>query len=213
MIAGRIDQAFQLETGVILQMQKANVASRCQNGDLERGATLIEAALFTVIALGIVIGGIVFFEQASNSARANDLVRTMAGLQSQVKALFQTQSSYGTAALTSVLISANAVPASMLNDADNDGDYDSIVNAFGGAVTVTGAGRQFTINMTKVPVDVCTRAVPFDEGGNGLVGNGIASISDGTVTDSDGLTSTEAATFCSTNASNSEVALTWTFNR
>jgi len=179
----------------------------------ERGATLIEAALFTVIALGIVIGGIVFFEQASNSARANDLVRTMAGLQSQVKALFQTQSSYGTAALTTVLISANAVPASMLDDADDDGTNDSIVNAFGGVVTVTGAGRQFTINLTKVPVDVCTRVVPFDEGGNGLIGNGIASVSDGTDTDTDGLTSAEAAAFCSKNATGGEVSLTWTFDR
>ncbi len=194
-------------------MRRTCGQSVCPGDDAERGATLIEAALFTVIALGIVIGGIVFFEQASNSARANDLVRTMAGLQSQVRALFQTQSNYGTAALTSVLISANAVPASMLDDSNSDGTYDAIVNAFGGAVVVTGAGRQFTINLTKVPVDVCTRALPFDEGGNGLIGNGIASVSDGTDTDTDGLTSAEAAAFCSKNATGGEVALTWTFDR
>ena len=184
-----------------------------RNNMLEQGATLIEVALFTVIALGISIGGIIFFEQASNSARANDMVRTMAALQSQIRALFQTQSNYGTESLTNVLISAKAVPASMLEDTDDDDEYDSIINAFGGTVTVVGATRQFKISMAKIPVDVCTRITPFDESGNGLIGNGIASLSDGTATDTNGLTSVEAATFCSTNASSGEVALTWAFDR
>lgn len=179
----------------------------------ERGATLIEAVLFTVIALGLVIGGIVFFEQASMSARTNEAVRMMASLQSQVRALFQSQPNFGTANIGDLLISANAVPSAMQNDADNDGANDSLVNAFGGDVTVTGATDQFEIELTDVPVNVCTRMAPFDELGNGVIGTGIAEISDGTDTDSDGLTAADAATFCETNAVGGEVDLTWTFDR
>lgn len=179
----------------------------------ERGATLIEAVLFTVIALGLVIGGIVFFEQASMSARTNDSVRMMASLQSQVRALFQSQSTFGTSEVSSLLISANAVPSSMQSDTDNDGENDALVNSFGGDVVVTGATKQFTIKLTKVPVDVCTRIIPFDDLGNGVIGTGIAKISDGTDTDTDGLSASDAATFCGTNATGGIVDLTWTFDR
>ncbi len=185
----------------------------CQLLGNGQGATLIEAALFTVIALGIVIGGIVFFEQASTSAKTTDSVRVMANLQSQIRAIFQSQANFGTSVLTTLLITSKAIPASMLQDTDSDGDFDTIVNVFGGTITVTGATRQFTVALTKVPVDVCSRMVPFDAGGSGLIGTGIASISDGTATDSDGLAAADAATFCAKNASAGEVTLTWTFDR
>ncbi len=99
----------------------------------------------------------------------------------------------------------------MLQDSDSNGDFDTITNVFGDTLTVTGATRQFTVAVTKVPVDVCSRIVPFDAGGNGLIG--IASVSDGTATDSDGLAAAEAATICAKNATGSEVTLTWTFDR
>ena len=179
----------------------------------ERGATLIEAVLFTVIALGLVIGGIVYFEQASKSVRTNDAVRMMASLQSQVRALFQSQASFGTASIVPLLLTAKAVPSSMQRDTDSDGDFDAIANIFGGDVAVAGSGLQFTIGLTKVPVDVCARIIPFDETGNGTIGTGIASITDGTATDTDGLSVPDAATFCENNAVSGVVDLTWTFDR
>ena len=179
----------------------------------ERGATLIEAVLFSVIALGLVIGGIVFFEQASLSSRTNEAIRLMASLPSQVRALYQSQSSFGSDDIGDLLISSKAVPVSMLEDTDSDADFDAINNMFGGTVTATGANSQFTIKLTKVPVEVCSRMAPFDSSGSGTIGTGIASISDGTDTDTDGLTSVEAAAFCDKNASGGEVALTWTFDR
>lgn len=179
----------------------------------ERGATLIEAVLFTVIALGLIAGGIAFFEQASTSAKTNDAVRMIASLQSQVRALFQSQPEFGSSDVTALLISSNAVPSAMVQDSDDDGAYDSIINAFGGEVVVTGVGSQFSIEMTDLPVDVCSRILPFDALGNGQVGSGIASVTDGTATDSDGLTSPEAAVFCNANASGGKVDIEWTFDR
>ncbi|MDE0303325.1 MAG: type 4 pilus major pilin [Albidovulum sp.] len=179
----------------------------------ERGATLIEAVLFSVIALGLVIGGIVFFEQASLSSRTNEAIRLMASLPSQIRALYQSQSSFGTDDIGGLLISSKAVPVSMLEDTDSDSDFDEINNMFGGTVTATGAGSQFTIELSNVPVEVCSRMAPFDSSGSGTIGTGIASISDGTDTDADGLSSVEAAAFCDNNASGGEVTLTWTFDR
>ncbi|MCY4542196.1 MAG: type 4 pilus major pilin [Rhodobacteraceae bacterium] len=178
----------------------------------ERGATLIEVALFTVIALGIVIGGIVFFEQASTSAKTTESVRTLASLQYQVRSIFQSQTSFGTADLTDLIITSKAVPTNMLADTDSDGDADAIMNEFGGTVTATGATNQFKIALTRIPVDVCSRIVPFDSTGAGLIGTGIASVSDGTATDTDGLAAADAGTFCSKNASGGLVTLTWVFN-
>ena len=179
----------------------------------ERGATLIEAVLFTVIALGLITGGVVFFEQASMSAKTNATIRQLASLQSQVRSLHQSQPDFGTADMTTLLITTNAVPSSLQRDTDSDGDPDSIVSNLGGTITVTGATAQFSVAITDVPVDICSRIVPFNELGNGPVGIGIVSVSDGTDTDSDGLTSAEAATFCTENDSGGEVDLTWTFGR
>ena len=179
----------------------------------ERGATLIEAVLFTVIALGLVSGGVVLYEQASKSSRSNETVRMLTSLQSQVRALFQSQSNFGTANMAAVLIAANAVPTSFQKDTDSDGDNDAIVSPFGSTVTVTGATANFTVAVEDVPVDICSRVAAFDAAGNGTAGTGIVSVSDGTATDSDGLTSSEAATFCTTNDSNGEVDLTWTYGR
>ena len=192
-----------------------NLATRAvpQPSESERGATLIEAVLFTVIALGTITGGLVLFEQASRSSRTNELIRSMTSLQSQVRTLNQTQSGFGTADMADMLILANAVPASLQRDTNDDGTSDALASPLGGALTVTGSGNDFTIEVEDVPVDICSRVASFDSVGNGVVGTGIRSISDGTDTDSDGLTASEAATFCNANASGGEVDLTWTFGR
>lgn len=184
-----------------------------QNSSAERGATLIEAVLFTVIALGLVSGGVVLYEQALKSSRTNETVRMLTSLQSQVRALFQSQSDFGTADLATILIATNAIPSSSQQDTNNDGDNDAIASPFSSTVTVTGATANFTVEVEDMPVDICSRVVAFDAAGNGIVGTGIVSVSDGTATDSNGLTSTEAATFCTTNDTNGEVDITWTYGR
>ena len=179
----------------------------------ERGATLIEAVLFTVIALGLITGGVVFFEQASISAQTNSTIRLIASLQSQVRSLHQSQADFGTADMTTLLITTNAVPSSLQRDTDSDGTADTIVSNMGGKVTVTGATSRFTFKAEDIPVDICSRIVPFNDLGYGSAGTGIVSVSDGTDTDSDGLNPAEAAAFCTKNATGGEVDLVWTFDR
>lgn len=179
----------------------------------QKGATLIEAALFTVIALGTIVGGIVFFQQASTSAKTNELIRAMASIQTQVRALFQASGDFGTSSLNSLLITSNAVPSNLMEDSDSDGTFDALVHGFGGTITVTGATRQFTVALTLVPVNVCSRIIAFNGSGNGTIGSGIVSVSDGTATDNNGITPSEAATFCTANDTNGNVTLTWRFDQ
>jgi len=179
----------------------------------QRGATLIEAALFTVIAMGTIVGGIVFFQQASTSAKTNELIRSIATIQTQVRSLFQARGDFGKKELNTLLITSNAVPSNLMEDADSDGTLDTLTHGFGGTINVTGATREFTVALTLVPVNVCSRIISFDPLGNGIIGSGIVSLSDGTTTDTDGISPSEAATFCTTNATNGTVSLTWRFER
>ncbi len=179
----------------------------------ERGATLVEAVLFTVIALGLVTGGVVLFEQASNSSKTNETIRMLTSLQSQVRALHQTQASFGTTDMASLLIASNAVPSALQTDTNSDGNKDTIISPTGGKVTVTGATANFTVEVEDLSVDICSRITAFDANGNGTIGTGIVSVSDGTATDNDGLNSSETAGFCTANDISGEVDLIWTFSR
>ena len=53
-----------------------------------RGVTLIEAVLYISIALALIVGGIGFFQQASVAQRANNAVRNISALASEVRALY-----------------------------------------------------------------------------------------------------------------------------
>jgi len=68
-----------------------------------RGVTLIEAVLFISIALGLIVGGLVFFQQASLAQRTADAVRNISALASETRALYQS-SIYFDGATESVLI-------------------------------------------------------------------------------------------------------------
>lgn len=57
-----------------------------------RGITLIEAILFVSISLGLIVGGIVFYQQAALSARVNDQTRHFSSQFSEIRALLNTTS-------------------------------------------------------------------------------------------------------------------------
>jgi hypothetical protein len=171
----------------------------------KRGVTLIEAILYIVIALAVMIGGIIFFQQASLSARINDSIRTVVSLQSETRGLYQSSSNFGTAEITPALIAAGAVPAKLVVDAS------TLNNEFGGAVTVTGATGQFTVAYADVPAEACVRLTPFGENGQGVAGVGIASVAVGGATAVTSLDAAAAATACSSETYDGSVV--WTFDR
>lgn len=153
-----------------------------------RGVTLIEAVLFISIALGLIVGGLVFFQQASLAARTNDAVRSLSSLASETRAAYRTSQTF--AGLTeTVLINAGAVPSNQVRantGADANDVPNIIVNEWNNRVTIapsaqnvpaanTAAGTFFEITYTDIPVAACTRLATATDG-NGPIGPGIVAI-------------------------------------
>ena len=139
----------------------------------KRGVTLIEAVLFISIALGLIVGGIVFFQQASTAQRTNDAVRTISGIASEVRAMYQSATDFNGIS-QSTLIAAGAVPSNVVND-------QALQNEWGGQIgvqaeTINTADDGFSVTYTDVPTEACVRLVTFDAVGSGVVGAGISSV-------------------------------------
>lgn len=140
-------------------------------GGRQRGISLIEGILYLVLALSLVVGGIVLFQNAQLSNRVTEAARGVVSISSETRALHQNARDFGTADLTAALVNAGAVPS---NFQDNAGT--GIRHPWGGAVTVTGADQQFTIALVDVPSDACVRIATADARGQGVTGIGIASL-------------------------------------
>ena len=102
----------------------------------KRGISLIEAVLYLVIALAVIVGGIVFFQQAQLSNQVTDTARAGVGISSQFRGLYQSQRSFGEAPLTGAVLASGSVPSNFQSDT-------GIVHPFGGDVTVNGNGGGF----------------------------------------------------------------------
>ena len=175
----------------------------------KRGVTLIEAVLFLSISLGVIIGGVVFFQQANTAQRANDATRNITGLAAEIRSLYRAAPSF--AGLTAAqLIQAGGVPTNLVNGT-------TINNEFGGTYAIApGAGvppATFTIASLGMPEATCVRLAQINAQGSGPVGNQIVAVgrlAGGTFTSFDGntngeVTPAEASTGCATLAANDSV--------
>lgn len=137
----------------------------------ERGISLIEGVLYLVIALSVIVGGVVFFQQAQLSSSVTDTARAGAGISSETRALYQNQRSFGTGDITEALLAAGAVPSNFQN-----GTGDAITHPFGGSVTVTGDTEGFSLEMTDVTEAACLRLGSVSDTGQGSMGTGITGV-------------------------------------
>lgn len=122
----------------------------------QRGASLLEGIAYLGIAAIVVIGAIALLRTAFGSANANTMLEQLSSMQTATRKLYMTtQGSYGAGSLNGPIIAAGAVPQGMsVKTADS-----TISNAWGGAVTLTGANTAFTISYANVPQDVCVDAL------------------------------------------------------
>lgn len=142
----------------------------------KRGVTLIEAVLYISIALALIVGGLVFFQQASLAQRTNSAVRSISAIASEVRGLYQQSSNF--AGLTEgTLISAGAVPSSLINGAALQNEWGgAVVVAPNGAQTNFAASQGFTVVYRGVPREACVRLTTADVTGTGRVGSGIRGV-------------------------------------
>ncbi|MCZ8152210.1 MAG: type 4 pilus major pilin [Rhodobacteraceae bacterium] len=135
-----------------------------------RGVTLIEAVLFIAVALGLIVGGLVFYQQASLAARTQEAVRQFSAIVNEARALYKGQAMAAvvdasafagpTTDITAVLISAGAVPPEMVASATR------LQNPWGGTTTVYAyswrGSPRVVILSDRVPREVCTRLLSSD---------------------------------------------------
>ncbi|CAN0576353.1 unnamed protein product, partial [Laminaria digitata] len=61
----------------------------------KRGISLIEGVLYLVLALSVIVGGIVFFQQAQLSNNVTNTSRAMTGISSEIRGLYQNAQDFG----------------------------------------------------------------------------------------------------------------------
>ena len=131
-----------------------------------RAVTLIEAVLYISIALALIVGGLVFFQQASTAAKTSTLIRqlsaTIAEARVVVKGIPLTASPYD---ITSYLISAGAVPPDMVTSSTG------LSNPFGGSTVINatanpipGQSALLSIILFDIPRTVCARLLTASSG-------------------------------------------------
>jgi len=140
----------------------------------KRGVTLIEAVLYISIALALIVGGLVFFQQASLAQRTNSAVRNISAVASETRGLYQAQNSFANLT-TAGLINAGAVPSSIINGAALQNEWAGPITAEPANVDGT-ANDGFSVMYENVPVAACTRLASYDASGSGRVGSGIDEI-------------------------------------
>lgn len=155
---------------------KTNI--KLNNHARKRGISLIEAVLYLVIALAVIVGGIVFFQQAQLSNQITDTARMSTGVSSQVRGLFQNQRSFGDDDLTAAMVKSGAVPSNFISETSNlFGTRTEVVHPFGGTVEVHGYDTYFEIQFNDLPPAACLRLMTVGLDGSGSIGTGITGLS------------------------------------
>lgn len=151
----------------------SNVASFGISKSAEnRGISLIEGVLYLVLALGVIVGGIVFFQNAQLSSNVTDTSRAAVGMTSEVRGLYANQQDF-TGLDDATVLASGAVPSNF-----NAGGG-VITNPFNGTVTFganAGDAEFFDMSVTGLTAEACTRLAPTSAQGEGPLGTGITSI-------------------------------------
>ena len=142
----------------------------------KRGVTLIEAVLYISIALALIVGGLVFFQQASLAQRTNSAVRNISAIASETRGLYQQQNSF-VGFTQAALINAGAVPTSLISGTDLRNEWGGTILAASTGGNGAGADSGFTVTYPGLPTAACIRLATTDASGTGRVGSGIRSIS------------------------------------
>jgi hypothetical protein len=153
-----------------------------------RGISLIEGVLYLVLALSVIVGGIVFFQQAQLSNNVTNTSRTMTGISSQVRGIYLSTQNYGPDGtdLTETVLAAGGVPSNFIDNNGTAGDStdDRISHPFEGNIEVYsedgGSGavgsRYFVIEMENLGEAECIRLSTLSPAGDGPLGTNMVAL-------------------------------------
>jgi prepilin-type N-terminal cleavage/methylation domain-containing protein len=128
-----------------------------------KGLTLIETAMVLAIAAVFIAGVMLFFQNASISAKTNEATSQLAAIQQAVRTVYAGQASYQTDGGTIVqgLVATRSIPQKMVTT-----DQQSLRNAFNGPILIepTGGGANFDVVFNGLPSDACAKMLTMDFG-------------------------------------------------
>jgi hypothetical protein len=154
-----------------------------------RAVTLIEAVLYISIALALIVGGLVFFQQASTAAKTNTMVRQLSAILAEARVLVKGLPESDTPFyINHILVSAGAVPSEMVTDPATWPlpVLPQLSNPFGGTTelryqNLDGVyGQVIRMILTNVPQGVCARLLTASSGTDSLTASSGVSIGEGT---------------------------------
>ncbi len=137
-----------------------------------RGVTLIEAVLYIAVALALIVGGLVFYQQASFASNMSTMTRTLSSLVAEVRVLASDPDMWNQPAngVEDVLYARGAIPAQNFDATQFSGQR--IRHLWGSymsfQVTETAGDLAIDINLNRVPVVACTRLTASDASGKNL---------------------------------------------
>jgi len=145
-----------------------------------RGVTLIEAVLYISVALALIVGGLVFYQQAALASRMNTTVTLLSSLISEAQAVgAESRSLPFYENFTGYLVTRGSVPAAWLDKSKPLNEQ--IRNPWGGFVQVmawfdTGPGGSpvFMVNLLvkDIPYEACTRLMAHTTDNRNIVSHG-----------------------------------------
>ncbi|MCA3508040.1 MAG: hypothetical protein IOD01_12300 [Rhodobacter sp.] len=147
-----------------------------------RGVTLIEAVLYIAVALALIVGGLVFYQQASTASRMNATVSMVSSLISETQAVaVESRVLPAYEALSGYLVTRGAVPGAWLDTSKPANEQ--IRNPWGGFIQllagfITGSSGgvfQVEVRLTNLPLQVCTRLLASNTVGRNVVMHGYVS--------------------------------------
>jgi len=168
-----------------------------------RAVTLIEAVLFIAVALSLIVGGLVFFQQARTSLQTQQMVRLTQSIVAESRALFNRTDFDELTEVESILIASGAVPPSAVGTHTQNNftskyvgtpwvGIDEYGSLFGEFNISAGPFEDLTfvdriesdgidnsglhIFIWNIPKNVCTRIAHFEPDGTGPLGTNIAGV-------------------------------------
>ena len=139
-----------------------------------RGVTLIEAVLYVAVSLGLIVGGLVFYQQAVTSSRTASFANLLSYLVAETRsAMEESTLQVEGAAFGDYLIARGSVPASAVDMSFPP--MARIRNPWGGVVSIGplfggggGAAGEYVISVLtdQIPVSTCTRLVTVSGNSN-----------------------------------------------
>jgi hypothetical protein len=137
-----------------------------------RGTSLLEAIAYLGVAATIIVGAVALLSNAFSSARANRAQEELATIGTGVKRLFMSQAgAFGTGSLNTQLASAKVFPSTLSSDGAGN-----VLNAWNGAVTVTGNTATFQVSYAGLPQSVCIELVSTSSQWIDVAANGGAAL-------------------------------------